>query len=563
MLSFRKMGAKLVGIFVLVTLVGTLAIGYFSVRTMEEKILETAREKLSCDLNIARTYLDKQIPGPWSTRDGMMMKGSVPVQEFRQLDDIHQMTRDSITIFFQDTRVSTTVKNADGSRAIGTKAAPEVVETVLKNGGVFLGSAQVVGIPHQTIYEPIRDPSGQVIGMMFMGVPSAPYEAIIDSFRWKLLYFSLTEIILTALMIWMISRRFSRPVEALAAAAEGIAAGDLTLRIRHESDDEIGTLATAMRNMIMNLDKLIRRISQTSEQVSDAARQLAANAEQSAQAAGLVTTSLGGIAQGSEKEAAELDAAASAMRTMSEGIGQIAANASTVASVAERSATAADSGDKAVLTAVRQMNSIETAVGNTALIVEKLGGRSQEIGQIIGVISGIADQTNLLALNAAIEAARAGEQGRGFAVVAEEVRKLAEESQEAARKIGGLISEIQTETENAVTAMKNGREEVRTGTSVVNGAGEAFREIVSLIGEVTSEVQEISAAIQQLSATSQQIVRSVQEVSLIGKEAVGQTHTVLAANEEQSAAMQEIAAASQTLAKMAEEMQAEVSQFKV
>ena len=127
-----------------------------------------------------------------------------------------------------------------------------------------------------------------------------------------------------------------------------------------------------------------------------------------------------------------------------------------VASMVGKAMDEANAGTEAVEASVAQIISVEKIVNDSALTVDKLGERSKEIGQIVESISGIAEQTNLLALNAAIEAARAGEHGRGFAVVSEEVRKLAEESQEASQKIATLIGEIQAETTNAVDSMQKG-----------------------------------------------------------------------------------------------------------
>ncbi len=248
---------------------------------------------------------------------------------------------------------------------------------------------------------------------------------------------------------------------------------------------------------------------------------------------------------------------------MSASIQQVAATANEVAAHSFKAAEQAQTGDKAVTKAVSQMEHIEQTVNHSAQVVVKLGERSKEIGQIVDTISGIAGQTNLLALNAAIEAARAGEQGRGFAVVAEEVRKLAEQSQEAAKQIAGLIGEIQGDTDKAVVAMKEGTQEVAIGTQVVSAAGQAFQEIVGLVTQVSEQIREISAAIQQMAGGSQHIVASVKSIDELSKTAAGEAQNVSAATEEQSASMEEIASSSQSLAKMAQELQTAVAKFRV
>ncbi|WP_018305321.1 methyl-accepting chemotaxis protein [Desulfitobacterium hafniense] len=361
-----------------------------------------------------------------------------------------------------------------------------------------------------------------------------------------------------------IARLIANPLIQVEGTVREIAQGNLTVeKMAIDSEDEMGRLAAGINAMTENLRLLIENITHTAEQVAASSEELTASAEQSASATNSIAATITEVAAGAARQEAAVDNAASIVEEMSAGIQQVAATANSVSRSAELTANAAGQGDKAVNAAVSQMKNIEKTVAGTAQVVTQLGERSKEIGQIVDAISGIAAQTNLLALNAAIEAARAGEQGRGFAVVAEEVRKLAEQSQEAAKQIAGLIAEIQKETLSAVKAMNEGTHEVKIGSEVVNSAGEAFDEIVGLIGDVSTQVREISAAIQQMASGSQQIVDSVRDIDRVSKEASGQTQTVSAATEEQSASIEEVAASSEELAKMAEELQRAVRKFRI
>ena len=356
-----------------------------------------------------------------------------------------------------------------------------------------------------------------------------------------------------------------RPLRTLERALGDLVekGGDLTQEIPIYSKDEVGDLAKVVNAFIANLRTIMAEVIDDAQQVAAASEELTANAEQSAQASNQVAVSVIAVADGVNKQSSAAADTLNVVTQMSGGVQQAASNATAVAAIADNTARSALKGSEAVGKVVDQMNEIEKTSVNAAQAVNKLSLRSQEIGQIVEDITAIAGQTNLLALNAAIEAARAGEQGRGFAVVAEEVRKLAEQSKEAAKRISGLITEIKKDTEEAVGAMNKGSDEVKTGAQVVQTAGKSFDEIRGLIDNVSSQVTDISAVVQQLASSSENIVDAVQSITGVSKATATEAESISAATEEQSASVEEIASASMNLAKLAQNLQNAVSKFKV
>lgn len=439
------------------------------------------------------------------------------------------------------------------------KVSVEFFSALKEQSGRLIPYTDLQGRESLALCIPIDNTDWKII----VSIPSAEFKSgFYRSMMWMLVCLGAA-----LLVVGLVARRFLlKTLKPLAEVSEKVAligGGDLTVDIEVSSNDELGHLSSAINSMTQNLRSLIIKVSQLAEQVAASSEELTANAEQSAQAASQVAVSITETAQGTDKQSHTVDTTLRLVEEVADGVSMVAYSTDTTAGIIIKTVGAAKEGGISIEKAVSQMHQIEDVVHESAEVVAALGERSKEIGNITAVISSIAGQTNLLALNAAIEAARAGEQGRGFAVVAEEVRKLAEQSEDAAKEIAKLIYEIQTDTEKAVAAMDNGTREAKVGTEVVNTAGKAFNEIESMVENIVPLMNQAKAATQEAVKGTQKIVSAVQDIDSVSSSIAEQTQTVSAATQEQTASMEEIASSSQGLAQMADELQKAVHQFKV
>lgn len=378
-----------------------------------------------------------------------------------------------------------------------------------------------------------------------------PYTVVTEkawTLIWMLALITLLVLAVVGMVAVVVARRVTRPIVAMQEIAERVAQGDLSQRMEHTAKDEIGFLAQSFNEMVNNLEKLIRQVQDGAEKVSAAAEELSSGAEQSSLASNQIAASIVEVAAGAERQAQSIAEAVAALGEVSQSIQQVTTRANSVAERSNRVAETATDGERSITMAVARMVDLNASVAESAAIVGQLGRRSKEVGQIVDMIQSIAGQTNLLALNAAIEAARAGEQGRGFAVVAEEVRKLAEQSQGAAKQIALLVREIQQDTEKTVEKMETGTCEMAAGVDVVTEAGKIFGGIVDLVKQLSGEVGAIYESMQQMDAGSKRVVGIVQDIDGLTKTAAMEAQMVSAATEEQSASVEEVAASSQNLA---------------
>ncbi|MDR3565278.1 MAG: methyl-accepting chemotaxis protein, partial [Negativicutes bacterium] len=421
----------------------------------------------------------------------------------------------------------------------------------------------VDGVSRVAVYTPIDLPGGQR-WIMIVSAPEAEVTREAATLGKTALSISLVLLLLAMVFIVVISRRFAKPIALIRDECLLLTQGDFREReAKVHSEDEIGQLAGGFRQMRTNLRGLVTQVQSQADQVAAAAEELTASAQQSADAANQVAGSITEIAQGTDKQAAAANKITEVAEEMSASTEQITATAREVSGIAGSTSQEAEQGRRAVEEAIGQMTQIGQGSEAVQSAIAELAHGSQEISEIVTLIATIAGQTNLLALNAAIEAARAGEHGRGFAVVAEEVRKLAEQSNQAAQQIEALIRRNQTNMDQAVVATQAGTSGVKAGVTVVNTAGETFRKIAGSVIQLSTQIKDISESMEQMASASQTLVSSIQDVDKVSRENAAEAQMVSAATEEQSASMEEIASSSQGLAKLAGDLQAAVAKFRV
>ncbi|WP_166239396.1 methyl-accepting chemotaxis protein [Paenibacillus turpanensis] len=559
------MRGKLTLLFVGAILSLIVIVSFVAYQQITKGMKQIYEERVKAVSQLGYNWLDRQYPGNWSVRDGKLFKGDFEMNgndDF--VDSMSSITGGTVTIFLGDTRISTNVK-LNGERAVGTQADSKITDVVLKTGESFLGEADILGKKHLTLYRPIKDGTGTIIGMWLVG----PTIDAIQSHVRVILIEIVLAMLLTGLLfiaaIVLLVRRVIRPLLLVNAQMAEIAdgEGDLTKEIHIRSKDEAGMLALTFNRMLGSLQLMIRQVDITAKQVAASSEQLHAGAEQTSQATEHIAGAVHEVANGAEQQVRSIEESAAAMKRMAEDVIQVTGRSEEVSVNAEEAMKRAGAGVTSLEAMNEHMRFIEAKISGLSSSIEKLTERSAAIGRIVDVISSISQETNLLALNAAIESARAGEHGLGFAVVAGEVRKLAEQSAKSAREISELISSTQEDTQQVSASMLEAANEIQGGSHYVQQANESFQAIQSSVHKVADQLSDIRTFMKQMTDQTGQVNRSIELIAGTALSAAESSQQASAATQEQLAAMEEVSASSASLADLAGELQRLTARFKV
>ena len=381
-------------------------------------------------------------------------------------------------------------------------------------------------------------PSGAVNGAIRISYSMAALDAATQQSMWygtavKAALFIVGLILISVILGKVVVKPLNEMKERVRDIAEG--QGDLTKKLDESVPDEMGELAQWFNVFVAKLRGIVIEITDYTAQLTASAQAMSAVTEQTS--------------QGVRKQQSETDQVATAMNEMSATVQDVARNAAAAAQSAHQADDQANNGKQVVAQTMEAIDALAGEVEKAGQVIHKLEGDSVSIGAVLDVIKGIAEQTNLLALNAAIEAARAGEQGRGFAVVADEVRTLAQRTQQSTQEIRKMIESLQAGAKNAVQVMVEGKRQAQMSVEQAAKAGASLETITKVVTQISDMNTQIASAAEEQSAVAEEINRNIVSISQIAQQT--------------SLDSQQVASSNENFARLAVQLETLVRHFKV
>lgn len=359
-----------------------------------------------------------------------------------------------------------------------------------------------------------------------------------------------------------VTRKALAPLKELKGGTELVASGDLTVHLPDDRKDELGAVARAFNTMLKNLREIVQEVKHSSTYMASSSQQIALSAEQSSSSIHHVSQSLQEVAGQIAAQSSETSAAQDLIRELMTISATVSDGSDKVATATHNCSNIAAQGQVIVNQTVEQIQNMKTLLENTVTNVSSLGSKAKEINHITNIITAITKQTNLLALNAAIEAARAGEAGRGFAVVAAEVKKLADESASAVKSISSIIAEVQSQTDETITGVRQSFAHMEQSANTASNLGSSFTQIMDAIIHAEKQAGTITLETNRQVTLCNQALSAVATISVLAAKNSDAMNEISAAGQEQSASAQQIAAAIEQFRVLAQTLEGMVQRFK-
>lgn len=518
-----KLQYKMLILAIIPVLVMCIVAILISNTVVKNKLLDDAKQKLKATSNAVLAAYDQNAGDYFVNATGDVWKGAYNVSLSTPfIDDIAAKTGIEVTFFYNDTRLVTSLKDADGKRILGSKAGDFLVENVLKDGNeVFTNRVLVDGTFYFGYYVPVhQNNSDEIIGMVFAGMP---VKEIYASLNLITMIFTVAIVVILVIAIigcLLVSRGIAKSIQSSMDVVKQISEGNLNVEIEQsmlDRKDEAGALSCNTQTLIDNLSAMIGKISNNTMTLNASSEEMNAAAGQAGNAVGNINDDLHNMLTGAVEQTGNAQNIKNSIHNMNIHLEKTLGEVDHLSDETKAMLDARNDVDKSLNQLDASNQDVMTEVENIQKQTQQNNESVEKIIAAVSYISDIADQTNLLSLNASIEAARAGETGKGFAVVAEEIGKLANQSNEASTEISELVNLLSYNSSQTMDIMDGVQDAMNDQTKKLVETANIFKQLQEHVSHVADGVDVIRDATVQLGKETDEIGKDIKNLSDIAQ----------------------------------------------